>query len=268
MIDIHCHILPGLDDGAQTMVDALEMAAAAEQEGITKIIATPHLFRDTFEHDDLSIIRRKQEELTKNLARNNINVEIFTGAEVHISHNLMDHIKKHKAFLMLNGSSYLLVEFPSKHIFSGVGQLFFDLMSEDITPIIAHPERNDVFIRHPEMLYELIQRGSLAQANIGSLLGLYGEKVKETLFEFLEWNLVHFIGSDGHSKKGISPGFSEAFALVRDSFGEKTARALMFLNPHAVLEDRAVPYQPEPFDPKKKRKSLRIKIPQIFRRGK
>ena len=120
MIDIHCHILPGLDDGAESMVDALEMAAAAEQEGIKKIIATPHLFRDTFEHDDLSIVIKKKEELKKNLDRNNINVEIFTGAEVHVSHNLIDYIKEQKAFLMLNRSSYLLVEFPSKHIFSGV----------------------------------------------------------------------------------------------------------------------------------------------------
>jgi protein-tyrosine phosphatase len=250
------------------MVDALEMATAAEQEGITKIIATPHLFRDTFEHDDLTVIEKKQKELTKNLVRNNINVEIFTGAEVHVSHNLMDHIKKHKEFLILNGSSYLLVEFPSKHIFSGVGQLFFEIMSEGITPIIAHPERNDVFIRHPEMLYELIQRGSMAQANAGSLLSLYGQKVKETLLEFLEWNLVHFIGSDGHNMKGISPGFSEAFALVRDNFGERTARALMFINPHAVLEDRAIPYHPEPVDPRKRKKSLKVKIPSIFKRRK
>ena len=159
MIDIQCHILPGLDDGAQTMIDALEMAVAAESEGIKKIIATPHLFRDTYHHADLSIIERKKEELTKNLVQNNIHVEVYTGAEVHISHDLIGHIKKHKDFLMLNGSSYLLSEFPSKHIFSGVGQLFFDLMSEDITPIIAHPERNDVFVQHPEILYELIQRG-------------------------------------------------------------------------------------------------------------
>ena len=169
---------------------------------------------------------------------------------------------------MLNGSSYLLIEFPSKHIFSGVGELLFELMSQDITPIIAHPERNDVFIRHPEMLYKLIQRGSLAQANIGSLLGLHGEKVKETLLGFLEWNLVHFIGSDGHSMRGISPGFSKAFTLVRDNFSERTARALMFINPHAVLEDRAISYHPEPVDPLKKRKTIRIKIPKIFKREK
>jgi protein-tyrosine phosphatase len=268
MIDIHCHILPGLDDGAQSMVDALGMAAAAEHEGIRKIIATPHLFRDNYDHDDLSIMERKLQELEKNIARNNIKVEIFPGAEVHVSHNLIEQIKTNKPYLMLNGSSYLLVEFPSDHIFSGVGELFFDLMSEDITPIIAHPERNSVLARHPEMLYELVQRGCLAQANSGSLMDLYGESVKETVMKLLEWRLIHFIGSDGHSVKAISPGFSEAFALVREHFGERTAQALMFLNPHAVLEDRAVPYQPDPVNPLKKRKSLRIRIPQIFRRGK
>ncbi|MBA7694408.1 Tyrosine-protein phosphatase YwqE [subsurface metagenome] len=155
MIDLHCHILPGLDDGAQSLDEAIEMARIAEKDGIEKIVATPHLFRDNYVHEDLSIIEKKCKELNKTLKVNNIHMEILSGAEVHVSHNLIDEIRKNRDYLVLNKSRYMFVEFPSEHVFSGVQKLFFELMQEDIIPIIAHPERNSVFVRHPSLLYEL-----------------------------------------------------------------------------------------------------------------
>ena len=173
MIDIHSHILYGLDDGAQTMEQSIEMAKIAEKDGIDKIIATPHLFRGNFLFDNFERIEQKRDELSRALEKNKINVEIFAGAEVHISHNLIDEIRRNREYLVLNNGSYILVEFPTDHIFSGVKNLFFDLMSEDITPIIAHPERNSVFRSNPELLYELIHMGGFTQANQGSLFGHY-----------------------------------------------------------------------------------------------
>ena len=270
MIDLHTHILPGLDDGARTMEESLEMARIAERDGVEKIVATPHLFRGNFIHEDLSIIEKKRSELSQALKENNIHVEILAGAEVHISHNLIDEIRKNREYLVLNQSSYMFVEFPSDLVFSGAKNLFFELMSEGINPIIAHPERNSVFIHNPSLLYELIQMGGLSQANSGSFSGLYGRRVEEAVLHFLELNLIHFIASDSHNTHSVVSRLSEAVKIARMIVGEEKARALVKDNPQAVLDDKEIPYLPDPINPKEKEKSFKINIPNIFghRRGK
>jgi protein-tyrosine phosphatase len=266
MIDLHCHILPGLDDGAKNLEEAIEMARIAAHDGITKIVATPHLFRRYSHFEDFSLIEEKQQELCRALKENNIPLDIFIGAEIHISHNLIDEIKKNRENLVLNKSSYLIVEFPSDHVFSGVKNLFFDLMSEAITPIIAHPERNSVFASYPDLLYELIHMGGLCQANSGSFLGLYGEKTVEAVSRFLRLGLVHFIASDGHNTSSIAPRLSEAINKAGLIVGEESALRLAKDNPQAVLEDKELPYLPTPSNPRDKKKSFQIKIPNFLRR--
>ncbi len=263
MIDIHCHILPGLDDGAKSLAGAVEMARIAEKDGIEKIVATPHLFRGNYMHEDLSLIEEKRKELNKTLKVNNIHVEILSGAEVYISHNLIDEIRKNRDYLVLNKSRYMFIEFPSDHVFSGVQKLFFELMQADIIPVIAHPERNSVFVRHPSLLYELVQMGAAVQANSGSFLGIYGKKTEEAVFRFLELNLIHFIASDGHNTRSLVPRISEAVMRVETEVGGERARALVVDNPKAVLKDRELPFFTEAVNPDKKEKKLRLKIPFI-----
>jgi protein-tyrosine phosphatase len=265
MIDLHCHILPGVDDGAKSLEEAVEMAQIAEDEGIERIVATPHLFRENFLNEDLGIIEEKRKELSGALEASNIHLELLSGAEVHIAHNLMEEIRKNRNYLVINRSSYMFVEFPSRHVFSGVKELFFELMSEGIIPIIAHPERNSVFVRNPSFLYELIQMGSLAQANSGSLSGIYGREAEQAVCRFLEMNLIHFIGSDGHNTDALAPRLLEARERVERIIGEEGAVALVKENPGAVLEDRGIPYQPEAVDPSKKERRLPLKI-SFFKR--
>jgi protein-tyrosine phosphatase len=264
MIDLHTHILPGLDDGAQSIKESLSMAKIAENDGIKKMVATPHLFRGNSLHEDLSTIEKKRTELSGALKESNIHVEIFAGAEVHISHNLIDEIKKNRENLVLNHSSYMFVEFPSEHVFSGVKNLFFELISEGITPIIAHPERNSIFVRNPSLLYELVQMGGLSQVNSGSFSGLYGRRVEEAVLHFLELNLIHFIASDCHNTRSVASRLSEAVMRAQSIVGKDKARALVKDNPQAVLDDEEIPYLPEPVNPKEKDKSFKIKIPKIF----
>lgn len=266
MIDLHCHILPGLDDGANTLYEAVEMARMAEEDGIRKIVATPHLFRGEFTPKDLGLIEEKKQEFVKALEKMNINIEVFTGAEVHISHNLIDKIKKNRGFLVINQSSYMFVEFPSEHVFSGVKDLFFNLMSEGITPVITHPERNSIFIRNPSLLYELVQMGAFCQANSGSFMGLYGIRSQQAVYKFLELGLVHFIASDCHNTRSIIPKLSEAVVRASEVVGEANAAALVMDNPQAVLDNQEIPYFPAPVSPGEKEKSLKIKIPSFFRR--
>jgi protein-tyrosine phosphatase len=266
MIDLHCHILPGLDDGARTLEDALEMARIAWNDGIQTIVATPHLYRG-FASDSFTSVQEKKKELEEALRKTDVGVEIKPGAEVHISHNLIGEIRKNRTNLVLNGSSYMFVEFPPGHIYPGAKNLFFDLMSEGITPIIAHPERNSAFTDYPGLLFDLVQMGALAQANSGSFSGLYGDRPLEFARRLLEWNLVHFIASDGHSPRSLPPRLSEAAREVENFAGREKAIPLVNDNPGAVLEDREIPYIPEPLDPRKSKKTFHIKIPGFLRKA-
>lgn len=267
MIDLHCHILPGIDDGAKSFEEALEMARIAEEDGIEIIVATPHLFRENYGNEDFGEIKRKIKKLNQVLRQNRVNVKILNGAEVHISHNLIEEIKKNRENLVLNQSSFMFVEFPSDHVFRDVKNLFFELMSEEITPIIAHPERNTVFTHNPSLLFDLIQMGGLSQANSGSFLGLYGSKSKESALNFLELNLIHFLASDGHNAELMAPRLSSAIRMIVSRIGEEKAYFLVRDNPRAVIEDRDIPGFFDPIDPKTKEKSLKIKIPGIFRKN-
>jgi protein-tyrosine phosphatase len=265
MIDLHCHILPGVDDGAASEAESLEMARIARAEDITTIIATPHFFRDDLPARPLRDIECKLAELELALRKHHIPVRILAGAEISVRHNLIEEIRKRRHSLSINGGSYLFLEFSGSHIFAGVKNLFFELMCEGITPIIAHPERNAVFGRNAELLYGLISMGALAQANSGSFTGLYGSKTAETVRRLLEWNLVHFIASDGHDSASIPPRMLEAVGIAEKLIGAERARALVYDNPKAVLENREVPCLYPPVSPRSKKKSISIKIPGLLR---
>jgi protein-tyrosine phosphatase len=266
MIDLHCHIIPGVDDGSDSMEESIEMARIAEHDGIEKIVATPHLFQASSNIKSFNEVAEERDKLIIALKENNIQIEIYPGAEVHISHNLIDEIRENREYITLNGSSYLFIEFPADHVFPHIKNLFFELMSEGITPIIAHPERNYVFIHNPELFFELIQMGALSQVNSGSFLGVYGTRIKDAAFRFLKLNLTHFIASDAHSTRTRVPRLSEAVKKAAAIIGEKNAFSLVRENPQAVLDDQVLPYIPTPVNPEERRKSLKIRIPNIFRK--
>jgi len=264
MIDLHCHILPGLDDGSRSTEQSVEMARIAAGEGIHQIVATPHLFRENATH--LESIPGKLEALNRVLEEEAVGVRLFPGAEVHVSHNLIDEIRRHRERLVINGGSYMIVEFPEEHVFAGVKDLFFSLMSEGITPIIAHPERNAAFSRSPGLLYDLVRMGALCQLNSGSFTGIYGERSEEAAFSLLGLRLVHFVASDGHGVRSVPPRLAAAVEIVADVIGPQEAQALVVDNPRAVLDGSDLPYLPEPLEPHRKQRPLKIKIPRFFKK--
>ncbi len=266
MIDIHSHILPGVDDGAKDMATALEMARMAVDDGIKKMIATPHLFRGSDSASGFEEIEKARKEFTEVLKENDIPLELLVGAEVHISHNLIDEIRDHRRFLVLNQSRYMFIEFPSEHVFSGAKDLVFELMTEGIIPIIAHPERNSVFRRNPNFLYELLEMGVLSQVNQGSFNGIYGTHVQEAVFRFLELGYVHFLATDCHNTWIIPPRLSEALKKAAGVIGEDSAKKLVEDNPLCVVEDKEVSYTPEPKKAEAKRKTFKIKLPSFMKK--
>jgi len=267
MIDLHCHILPGVDDGVKTLEDAVEMARVAVAQGVRKIVATPHIFRDNLNWGDIAGLDDKRSQLVDEIQNNGIQVEILPGAEVHISHDLIEAVRKNRAQLVINRTSYMFVEFPAGHVYSNVKNLFFELMTEGITPIITHPERNDVFVHSPGRLYELIQMGALAQANSGSFLGLYGDKTEKAVLQFLELNLIHLIGSDSHGPRSLSWRLRDAVAKAGIVVGEEQAQALVEENPQAVVDNKELPFLLPATNPKKGERSFSMRIPKIFKGG-
>jgi len=246
----------------------LEMLQIAQRDGITHLVATPHIYRGKYQALNEERIAEELSRLKSAAHQAGIKINLFSGAEVHITHNLIEEVRRHRPFLVINQSDYLFIEFPTDHVFPGVKELFFELLSLGLTPVIAHPERNAVFLRQPQLLYELVQMGALCQVNSGSFLGYYGEHVRQGVFNLLRFNLVHFMASDCHNPSTIPPLLSAAVNLAQEVIGSSAARALVVDNPQAVLENKVIPYVPSPINPQERRKSFKVRFPffDIFSR--
>jgi protein-tyrosine phosphatase len=216
LIDLHCHILPGIDDGAQNMFDSISMAKQAVNEGIHSIVATPH-FNRTYKNSKQLIIE-KVDLLNEALKRENINLVILPGQESRIDGNIIDGINNEE-IITLAGSSYLLIEFPSTNVPRYVDQLFYDLQNKGITPIIAHPERNQEIIEHPDLIYRLVKNGALSQVTAASLTGSFGKKIKLFSEQLVEFNLAHFIASDAHNTSSRGFKLREGYEVIKSVFG-------------------------------------------------
>ncbi|WP_332628474.1 tyrosine-protein phosphatase [Halalkalibacter flavus] len=218
MIDIHCHILPGVDDGPKTVEESLKLARLAESEGITKIIATPHHQHPSFENSGFSVIR-EVEQLNHKLKEANINIDVIPSQEVRLHGAMIRYLELGDVLPMTPGSSYILIEFPSNSIPHYTSRLFYDLKLQGYTPIIAHPERNKVLVEDPVMLFDFVKNGVLTQITAGSLTGHFGKKAMKFTEQLLESNLTHFLASDAHNCYERPFLLTEAYAAVEELFG-------------------------------------------------
>ena len=196
MVDLHCHLLPLVDDGPASVEQALRLAEQAANEGVTRIIATPHLFHPQFETTDVDV-RLTVAELNVLLKQRNIPITAYPGHEVRLTGELMEEVKTGVA-LSLADSRYLLVEFPSTGIPSYARQVFAELISDGYIPVIAHPEKNKAIIQNPTLLFDLVSNGAISQVTCASLIGKYGKDVQRFAVALLENGLAHLVASDAH----------------------------------------------------------------------
>lgn len=217
MIDIHTHILPGIDDGAKTEADSLEMARTAVTEGIHTIVATPHHKNGVFENTRENILTYTK-ILNELLKEEGIPLELIPGQETRIHGDMVEDVQKGE-MLPINDTKYVFVELPSRDIPRYTQQLLYDIQVSGYIPIIVHPERNDEVIDDPNKLYSLIQQGSLAQLTAGSIIGKFGKEVQKVSHQLIEANLVHFIASDAHNTTSRSFWMKDAFEMIKDMYG-------------------------------------------------
>lgn len=217
MIDIHCHILPGIDDGAVNMEESLEMAKLAVKEGIRTIIATPHHKNGVYDNSKTSIVD-KVNELNEALQKESIPVKILPGQETRIYGEMVEDYQNDE-ILPLNGGNYLFVELPSSHVPRYTEQLLFDLQMKGLSPIIVHPERNREIIERPEKLYQLVKKGALTQVTASSVAGYFGKNIKKFSLQLIDANLTHFVSSDAHNLTRRSFKMVEALDVIEKKFG-------------------------------------------------
>jgi protein-tyrosine phosphatase len=217
MIDIHSHILPGIDDGARTIKDSIDMAKVAVNEGVTTIIATPHHKNNQFNNLKSSILTEVN-DLNTVLKQENIPLTVLPGQEVRIYGEVLEDYYKEE-ILTLNHTKYLFIEFPSSSVPRYSERLLYELQTEGIIPIIVHPERNKELQEKPELLYQLVKNGALTQVTASSVAGYFGKNVKKFSEQLIEYNLTHFIASDAHNIHSRGFKMLEALDMIEENFG-------------------------------------------------
>ncbi|MBM7573472.1 tyrosine-protein phosphatase [Aquibacillus albus] len=252
MIDIHCHILPGMDDGPEDYRSSLNMAKAAVDQGIHTIIATPHHRNGSFNNNKESILK-KVSQLNEFLYAEQVPITILPGQETRIYGEMTEDILYGSILPLIDISEYVFVELPFGNVPRYTSELFFDLKLHGYTPIIVHPERNRDFLERPEKLYELVKNGALTQITASSLNGRWGKKVKVLSEQFIHANLVHFIASDAHNTTSRPFELSDAYEQIKRYYGNELL--FYFMENCELLINGETIHQLEP-NPVRKRKIL------------
>lgn len=239
MIDIHCHLLPGLDDGAKILEEALEIATQLHEAGFKMVMATPHVLegRDFLTPER---ILEATDQLNEVLRAQGIPMVVLPGAENYIFPDLARWLTEGKLLTLGNTGKYLLVELPMLDIPHYTDQVFFELQVAGVTPVLAHPERNKRLLEEPEKLIAWAERGVLFQMELRSLSGRYGTEAERFGRAMLESRLVHFVGSDAHRVTQSGDAYRYELGQLRERVGQQYLEAITRYNPQRILDGGSI----------------------------
>lgn len=237
MIDIHCHILPEVDDGPKSWEVAEEMCRMAAQDGIEQSVATPHANDQYFY--DRDYLSRLLENLQQRVGDT---PKLSLGCDFHLSYENMQSALQTPQKYCIGNSHYMLVEFSNFSISPHVDDWFHQMQALEITPIITHPERNPILQQDLERVRHWIDLGCAVQVTASSLTGFWGTRAKQVAHSLLKEKAVHFLASDAHETQRRIPGLSAARQIVEKEYGDELAQALVVDNPSAVVNDQPLPY--------------------------
>ena len=244
MVDIHHHLLPGLDDGSPDLETSIAMAQMAASDGLTHIVCTPHASsRYVFSP---SLIEEKISTLRVALAKESIPLTLATGCDFHLGYDYIKVAIAHPRKYSLNATDYLLIELPDHGLSTSLEEIFYQLRLAGLTLILTHPERNPTLQRDHGRLATWLREGMLVQITTSSILGKMGETARKMSHTLLANRWVHFLATDAHNLTSRPPLMAEARDLVAAKYGEAYANRLCTENPTAVFSGLPLPEQDEP----------------------
>ncbi|MDQ0206998.1 tyrosine-protein phosphatase [Alkalicoccobacillus murimartini] len=255
MIDIHCHILPGLDDGAASLSHSVEMARTAVQEGITTIIATPHHANPYFD-STVDEMAAGVEAVNSALIDEGIPLTVKSGQEIRLFGELVEHLALGRSIPLMGEGRYVLVEFPTNSVPAYSERLFYDLAVQGYTPVIAHPERNKVLLQKPDKLFEFVRNGALTQITTSSVTGHFGKTIKSFTDQLIEANLAHLLASDAHNLQARTFRMKQASDIIEEEHGTDLLYQFRENGELLVSNQNLIIHPPEPVRKKKKRFSF------------
>ncbi|WP_022764220.1 CpsB/CapC family capsule biosynthesis tyrosine phosphatase [Butyrivibrio sp. XPD2006] len=237
-IDIHCHIMPGVDDGSPDMATSLEMLRIADKNGITHLILTPHhkpMHHNVSPEHNVAYRKRLQEAATEA----GIKAKLFSGNEIYYSDETMEELEAGK-ICSLAGSDYVLVEFHPTNPYKAIQNAANRVQAAGYIPIIAHVERYSDIVSHPNRVGDLIEMGCFIQVNASSVMGKYGFGISHFTKKLLKEKKVHFIASDAHDTGRRAPQLLDCRNYVERKFGEDYGKKLFFTNPANVIRNELI----------------------------
>ena len=240
MVDLHCHILPGLDDGPDSIEESMAMAESAIAGGITHVVATPHSCSEYF--FDFEHVRQLRDELQVKIGRR---LQLATGCDFHMNPENLESLRHNPSIYCINQRDYLLVEFNEISIPPALDQTLHEIQLAGLRPIITHPERNNILRARPERLKKWVQQGCFAQVTGGALTGKFGPACQTDSLRWIREGLIHFVASDAHNTRSRPLQLQPAYNVVLDQVGQEKAQALFVKNPLAAFEGRELPHVPE-----------------------
>lgn len=218
MIDLHCHLLPGVDDGSKSMDISLKLANDAVRDGIDYALLTPHHMNGVYLNHKRAVIQQTQ-EFQVELDRHKIPLKVFPGQEVRINGDLLTALDQDDILFADEGGRYLMLEFPDDDVPSYTSNMIYKLMQRGIIPIIVHPERNTRIMKQPDILYDLLSRGCLSQITAGSYVGTFGHKVQKFSKQLIQTGQAYVFASDAHDLPNRKYEMTNAFAKLNREFG-------------------------------------------------
>lgn len=260
MIDFHTHILPNIDDGSRSIEETFNLIKEAKNVGFEAIISTSHYIEEYYE---TNAPEREVwiNAIYENLQAKNIDINLYLGNEIYLSENIIKLLEEGKAST-INDTSYVLFEMPLNAEPMNLYDVIYEMMQYKLVPILAHPERYSFVQKEPELIYDLIEKGVLMQANFGSILGIYGEKAQMIVRKFFESNMIHFLGTDVHRQNSIYPKVPEALVEITKIIGDEKVKELTKINPRLVLHNKKI----EIDTPQKVELTLKEKIIMNFKK--
>jgi len=238
-VDVHCHCLPGLDDGPETLADALALCRALVADGVDTAIATPHQLGAYDSLNDGDSVRAAVQALDRALDEAGVPLRVVPGGDVRVDERIPALLESGRILTLADGGRYLLLELPHD-IFIDIARLVADLVSRGVTPIVSHPERNPFLLRRPGILREWLRQGARLQVTAASLLGDFGPLPERAAWQWIGAGAADLVATDSHDTLGRRPRLSEALGALAKRLGPAAARRVCVDNPRRVLDGEPI----------------------------